>query len=108
MSVHGGRRRKPNGRSDLADGRRVAVPLAVVEDEAPDLALPCSQFRAGLHLTLRGPRTGTNKCSPVAYGLLRTASNEMKEPPEGGPEGVRWRGLEPPRPQWPLGPQPSA
>src|SRR5581483_912594 len=74
MGVHGGRRRKPHGLPDLAHRRRVAVPVDVVEDEAPDLSLAGRQFRAGLHLTLRDRGTVPNVCSPLGYGLLRTAS----------------------------------
>ena len=39
MRVDGRRRREPDRFADLADGRRVAVAVDVVDEEAPDLLL---------------------------------------------------------------------
>src|SRR5205814_4813840 len=99
VRVDGGGRGKANGLADLPHRGRIAVPVDVLDEEAPDLALPAGQLGCRLHLTLRGSGKVANTCSPAGYGLLRTASNrpQRKRPPRGGLR-VRWRGLEPPRP----------
>src|SRR4029077_4818908 len=93
--VDRGRRREADRFADLAHGRRIAVPVDVLDEEAPDLSLPAGQLGCRLHLTLRGSGKVANTCSTAGYGLLRTASTErvaLRRPE------VRWRGLEPPRP----------
>src|SRR5262249_50569737 len=105
VRVDGGRRRQADGLTDLAHGRRIAVPVDVLDEEAPDLSLPSGQLGCRLHLTLRGSGKVANRCSTADYGLLRTASTER--PPDGGlecaGEDLNLHGL-----LRPLGPQPSA
>src|SRR5436309_11120847 len=48
VRVHRRRRREPDRLADLADGRRVALPLAVLDEELPDLSLPGGQHHASL------------------------------------------------------------
>ena len=43
VRVDGRRRGEPDGLPDLADGRRVAVQVDVVDEESPDLLLPRCQ-----------------------------------------------------------------
>ena len=43
VRVHGRRRGEPDRLADLAHGRRVAVPVDVLDEEVPDLLLPCGQ-----------------------------------------------------------------
>jgi hypothetical protein len=57
------------------------MPVDVLDDEVPDLALPAGQLGCRLHLTLRGSGTVPNTRSTAGYGLLRTASNRLDERP---------------------------
>src|SRR4029453_14623260 len=45
----GGRRGQSDRLADLAHGRGIAVPVDVVDEELPDLLLPCGQLRCGGH-----------------------------------------------------------
>jgi hypothetical protein len=44
MGMDGLRRREADRLADLANGRRVAVAIDVLRQEAPDLLLPAGQF----------------------------------------------------------------
>ncbi len=44
VRVDGGRRSQPDRLADLAHGRGIAVPVDVVDEELPDLLLPCGQL----------------------------------------------------------------
>ena len=59
VRVHRRRRREPDALADLPHGRRVAVPVDVVDEEVPDLLLSTGQ-----HTRLQG--RVTNVCSPEA------------------------------------------
>jgi hypothetical protein len=48
--------------ADLADGRRVAVAVDVLDEEVPDLLLAGREHRASLRVRV----AGTNVCSPSA------------------------------------------
>src|SRR5215467_13349337 len=87
MGVDGRRRGKAYRPPDLAHRRRVAVPVDVVDEEAPDLALPAGQLGCRLHLTLRGRGLLPNKCSTAGYALLRTTS--IRQIADGEPDRPR-------------------
>ena len=53
VRVHGRGGGEPDRLADLAHGRRVAVPVDVLDEELPDLLLPCRQ-----HISLRGRGRG--------------------------------------------------
>src|SRR5205823_14872313 len=109
VGVHGGGRGETHRLADLPHRRRIAVPVDVLDEEAPDLALPAGQLGCRLHLTLRGSGKVANTCSAGGYGFLRTASNRPKEKGRPGAayecagEDLNLHGL-----LRPLGPQPSA
>src|ERR1700756_3531782 len=85
--MHGRGRREADGLADLAHGRRVAVPVDVIAEKAPDLALPAGQLGCRLHLTLRGSGTVSNVCSTAGYALLRTESRLQTTPAKPASRG---------------------
>src|SRR5205823_4973308 len=70
VRVHRRRRREPDGLADLADRRRIAVTVDVLDEEPPDLLLPCRE-----HLASR--ESVSNVCSLPRVEIL---SDGVKSP----------------------------
>src|SRR5581483_11061362 len=103
VRVHGRRRGQADLLADLADGRRVAVPVDVLDEVVPDLLLTGREHAASLTVADGDERVFATRVETPADGV-----NGKRRSRPAGRLRMRWRGLEPPRPQWPLGPQPSA
>ena len=117
VRVHRRGRGEPDVLADLAHGRRVAVAVDVLDEEVPDLLLPGREHERSSEVArcrverVFATRVETPADAVNGSGTPHVSAGAKEKPPLGAASlsaPMRWRGLEPPRPQWPLGPQPSA
>ncbi len=86
MGVHGGRRGEPDGLADLAHGRRVAVPVDVVDEKGPDLLLASGELHFhGLLARGRVERVFDRRVETPPDGVKRNDKGR----PEGRPEAMQ-------------------